>query len=161
MAQQTGNYNQNVMQNYSYYNNNQYVYIDQDEFIRDIRSNKVIGITLQREQEYAQEIQELKELVENYYDKLVKNGVISVPKTAEEIAQDTAQQQQQFMSLVMETMQGMQNEIKELRANGLSDNDIRISEPEVGLNSEKDQSKTRGSTKSNTARKTTVSGKSE
>lgn len=110
------------------------------------REQKKVGIDNRREGELIQEIrerdeaiQDRDELIENWRTVLIENGLLEIPKTPEELAQEMAQEQlktvqesaaeqlriaqeaaQQnnlFMSEMLKTMQSMQYQIEELKNN--------------------------------------------
>lgn len=76
-----------------------------------------IGIDTRKEQEYIGTQSEMQETLDGYYNKLVELGVITPPKSPEEIAREAAEQQNAVMAQMLETMQSMQNEIATLKCN--------------------------------------------
>lgn len=74
-----------------------------------------IGIDTRKELDYTNTISEMQETLDGYYNKLVELGVITPPKSAEEIAAEAAEQQNAVMVQMLETMQSMQNEIATLK----------------------------------------------
>lgn len=102
--------------------------IDQDGIIYEAgtgRKRQVVGIDTQKEQEYIKTIAELRETLDNYYGKLVSLGVITPPKTPEEIAaeqlklaQEQAAQQAEINSKLLEAIGTLKAEIKEIKDHG-------------------------------------------
>ena len=66
-----------------------------------------IGIDTRREQEILTEMSEMRDVLDNYYNKLVELGAITPPKTAEEIVQETAAQQTAVMSEILKALQDL------------------------------------------------------
>lgn len=105
--------------------------IDQDGIIYEAgtgRKRQVVGIDTQKEQEYIKTIAELRETLDNYYNKLVSLGVITPPKTPEEIAaeqlklaQEQAAQQAEINSKLLEAIGTLKAEIKEIKDHGYSE----------------------------------------
>lgn len=86
------------------------------------RKNVQVGIDAQKEKELLLEIDELKEITDNYYNKLVELGVITPPKTAEEIAneqiniiQTKLNEQSEINSTLLDTLKKMNAEIASLK----------------------------------------------
>lgn len=82
------------------------------------RKRQIVGVDSQREQELLNQINDMQVTIDNYYEKLVELGVITPPKTAEEIATEQAAQQSQINQSLLEAINSLKSEIKELRANG-------------------------------------------
>ena len=82
------------------------------------RKRQKVGIDAQREQELLQEMDEMKIVLDNYYEKLVELGEIKPPKTAEQIALEQAAAQSEINQMLLKTMQEMQLQIKGLSENG-------------------------------------------
>lgn len=57
------------------------------------RDPKKVGIDTKREQELLQAIKERDETLDNWREILIENGLLAIPKTPEEIARETAEQQ--------------------------------------------------------------------
>ncbi|KAK9679478.1 hypothetical protein QE152_g39977 [Popillia japonica] len=113
--------------------------IDQDGIIYEAgpgRKRQIVGIDTQKEQDYIKTIAELRETLGNYYNKLVSLGVITPPKTPEEIAaeqlklaQEQAAQQAEINNKLLEAIGALKAEIKEMKEHGYSDEGSEISEP--------------------------------
>lgn len=61
------------------------------------REYKKVGIDSRREQELIQEISERDETLEAWRNVLIENGLLKIPKTAEEIAEEAAREQMRLM----------------------------------------------------------------
>lgn len=61
-----------------------------------------------------QTFDELQAITDSYYDKLVELGVITPPKTAEELAAE----QQKVIADMYDIIKGLKSEIEELKGNG-------------------------------------------
>lgn len=108
--------------------------IDQNGYIRDMstgRRGEVIGIDYQKEEEYKATIAEMQETLDNYYNKLVELGAITIPKTPEQIAQEAAaeqvriaqeqaEQQATINQALLQAIEGLSTELKELKESGNS-----------------------------------------
>lgn len=105
--------------------------LDGTIYTASTRNNRrKIGIDSQREEELLRQINEQEEIIKNYYDKLVEIGIITPPKTSEEIAaeqlrlaQEQAEQQALINQSLLEAISGLQSQIKEMTNNG----DVRSS----------------------------------
>jgi len=87
------------------------------------RKNAQIGIDLQKEQALQKDLVDLQEIVDNYYSKLVELGVITRPKSAEEIAQEQINliqnklDEQTAINLsLVDTLQKINEDLKEMRS---------------------------------------------
>jgi len=60
---------------------------------RATNNNIIIGVDLETVADLKNELESQQEIIDNYYNKLVELGVIEVPKTAEQIASETAEKQ--------------------------------------------------------------------
>lgn len=89
------------------------------------REYKKIGIDSRKEAELVQAIQERDDMLENWRGILIENGLMKIPKTAEEIAQEAANEQLRLMQeertrqmeinqAFMESFEGLSATIKEL-----------------------------------------------
>ena len=76
----------------------------------------IVGVT-------QQTFDELQEMTDKYYDKLVELGVITPPKTAEEIAAE----QQQAMQDMLAIIKDLKTEVEELK-NAKRTSDIKTTE---------------------------------
>jgi len=93
--------------------------IDTDGTIYEIgldRRCKAVGIDLERATELSRDIEQLKEITEDYYNKLVELGAIVPPKTAEEIAREQAAEQAEINKELIATLREMRLELNELKA---------------------------------------------
>lgn len=97
------------------------------------RDSRKVGIDLRREEELIQDIKERDELLDNWRGILIENGLLKLPKTAEEIAQEAAAEQLQLMheqaeqqaeinqalmesnKALMEAVKGLSNTVRELK----------------------------------------------
>lgn len=93
------------------------------------RKRQKVGVDSQREQELLGQIIEIQERLDNYYDKLVELGIIALPKGAEQIAQEAAEQQTALMAQMMETMKTMQDEIRGLKNGNVGSGDAISIQP--------------------------------
>lgn len=127
---------------------------DGNIFSANTRNNGTkIGIDAQREKELLDQISEQEDIIKNYYDKLVELGVIEIPKTPEELAQEQAEQQAMINQQLLEAIGTLNAEIKELKSNEYSRNANENSGIEIGNNCEDDREKPA------TGKKRTESGK--
>jgi len=89
------------------------------------RKRTAIGVDLQRESELLGQIGEMQDVIDNYYQALVKAGIIIPEKTPEEIAQaaaaeqlalakEQAEQQAQINAALLDAVKSLQSEIKEM-----------------------------------------------
>lgn len=90
----------------------QYI-IDNDDILSvDFYNNKQkIGVTLKK-------YQELEDICNTYYDKLVELGAIKKPKTAEELAAEQTEIISQLVDqnkVILQQMQGMQAEMEAIK----------------------------------------------
>lgn len=95
--------------------------IDENGNIWDMaagRKRQVIGIDTQKEEDYLKAISEMQETINNYYEKLVELGILKKEKTAEEIAQEAAENQNKLLSEMIATINSLKTEMKELKENG-------------------------------------------
>lgn len=84
-----------------------------------------IGIDAQKESELLAQISEMQETLDNYREKLIELGVIEVPKTPEQIAQEQAEQQAIVNQQLLEAISALNAEVKELRNSGNDGNSIK------------------------------------
>lgn len=98
------------------------------------RKRQAVGIDAQKEQDYQAQIAEMQERLDQYYNKLVEIGVITPPKSAEQIAQEQAAQQAKINEALLDAVQSLQSEIKELRNNGNAGNGAELGKPPIGEN---------------------------
>lgn len=99
------------------------------------RKRQAVGIDAQKEQDYQTQIAEMQGVIENYYGKLVELGAITPPKSAEQIAQEQAAQQTEINRTLLEAIQGLQSEIRGLKANGDAGSSFKFSEQSIGQDS--------------------------
>jgi hypothetical protein len=112
--------------------------IDLDGNIYEVngyRKGNPIGVDLQKQREYEQTITEMQGRLDEYYSKLVELGVITPPKTAEQIAMEQAQEQQKINQGLLEAITDLKNEISELR--GVNNNVMGEFCTESGINPER------------------------
>lgn len=108
------------------------------------RKRQKVGVDSQREQDLLNQMSEMQGVIENYYNRLVELGEIAVPKSAEQIAQEQAQQQAEINQALLEAISGLQLEIKELRANGDDRNGNADSIQPIGQDSQGNRKTARG-----------------
>jgi len=125
------------------------------------RKRQSVGIDAQKEQEYIAQIAEMQERLDQYYAKLVDLGIISPPKSAEQIAQEQAAQQAEINAKLLEAIGNLQTELGELRKNGDAGNGAAIGRKSIGQDSESDWEKSAASKGSNKPRKKIDPGDSE
>lgn len=103
--------------------------IDLDGVIYQYNANRkgpAVGVDLQREGELLKQIDDMQEVIEKYRDKLVENGIITLPKSPEEIAREAAEaqlaemrkqneQNAKIQAQMLETMKSLQAEITALK----------------------------------------------
>lgn len=139
--------------------------LDGTIYTANMRSNRTkIGIDTEREQELLNQINEQEEIIKNYYDKLVSLGVIEIPKTPEQIAQEQAEQQAIINQQLLEAIGALNAEIKELKgadANGSSRNDFESGIKPSGENSTTDRAKSGSGKGGARSRKTAVAAGAE
>lgn len=85
------------------------------------RDYKKIGIDNRREEELLQQITEMTETLDNWRGVLIDNGLLKIPKTPEEIAQEQAAQQAQINQALLEAISELKSELGVLK-NGNSGN---------------------------------------
>lgn len=95
------------------------------------RDYKKVGIDLRREEELLQQITEMSETLDNWRGVLIENGLLKVPKTPEEIAQEQAAQQAQINQALLEAISELKSELGALK-NGASGNGNAVSVQPVG-----------------------------
>lgn len=102
------------------------------------RKNTKIGIDLQKEASLQRDNEDLQEIVENYYNKLVEVGVITKPKTAEEIAQEQISliqnkldEQTAINASLLDALQQINADLKEVKENGNLRHDHKQDSPEI------------------------------
>ena len=83
------------------------------------RNRREIGIDKQRESELLEQIRQQQERLDEYYDKLVEVGVITPPKTPEQLLQEQAVQQQEINAALLEAIGQLKEEMGALR-NGIA-----------------------------------------
>ena len=121
--------------------------IDESGVIWDFiggRKNKQVGIDSQKESELLAEIEELKEITDNYYNKLVELGVITPPKTAEEIAREQMEtiekrltEQTTINTTMLDALQKLTNEIGRLKEEAEYDESVRHDNKQSSANARK------------------------
>jgi len=107
------------------------------------RKRTAIGVDLQRENELLEQISDMQEVLDNYYQKLVELGAIVPEKSPEEIARETAdrqlelareqaEQQAEINSKLLNAIGALQSEIADMKQNKSSVNsEIVIEEKPV------------------------------
>lgn len=104
--------------------------VDRNGYIRDMsvsRRGEIIGMDYQKEEEYKQTIAAMQETLDNYYNKLVELGAITIPKSPEQIAQEAAaeqlrivqeqaEQQASINSALLSAIENLNSELKELKS---------------------------------------------
>lgn len=105
--------------------------IDKDGTIYSVgtgRERVKVGIDAQREQELLSAMSEMQETLDNWRNVLIENGLLKVPKTAEELAAETAAEQMQFMQrqaqeqaainqALLKAIEGLNHTVEELKNN--------------------------------------------
>lgn len=112
------------------------------------RENKKVGIDTRREQELLNDIGEMRETLDNWREVLISNGLLKIPKTPEEIAQEQAKQQAEINQALLQAIQNLNNQVEALK-NGNTGNGNEPSLNTVGQDSESDRQKPAGSKGSN------------
>lgn len=106
--------------------------IDENGVIWDIatgRKRQAIGVDSQKEQEYIHTITEMQETLDNWREILLENKLLKIPKTPEEIAQEAAAeqlritqeqaaQQSEINKSLLDAINNLNLEIRELKNNG-------------------------------------------
>lgn len=120
------------------------------------RERLKVGIDFQREQELLNAIGEMQETLDNWREVLIKNGLLDIPKTAEELQAEAAAEQMQFMQKQAQE----QAEINQALLKAIEGLNQKVE----GLNNERDNGINNGSIGKNghdikTSRKTTGAGK--
>lgn len=95
------------------------------------RKRQIIGVDTQREQELLGRISEIQERLDQYYNKLVEVGVITPPKSPEQIAQETAAQQTAINQALLDAVNSLKSEIRELKCGGTVGNGDELSDEPV------------------------------
>lgn len=127
--------------------------IDSNGMIRDMstgRRGEIIGVDYQKEDEYKRTIAEMQETLDNYYSKLVELGVIAIPKSPEIIAQEAAAeqlrltqeqatQQAKINEAILGAIENLNAEMKELKTNGRSGNDVKFGTKQSEHDSQSDR----------------------
>ena len=72
------------------------------------------------------QISEMQEVLDGYYNKLVELGVITPPKTAEQIAMERTAEQTEMIKTLFEAISSLKDEISEMK--GAEANDRRNTE---------------------------------
>lgn len=118
------------------------------------RKRQPIGIDMQKEQEYQVQIAEMQGTIDNYFEKLVELGVIQIPKTPEEIAteqlriaQEQAEQQAQINQSLLEAINSLKTELKEMKADEHDRDSSEFGIKSNRQNSTNNRKKPTGSTK--------------
>lgn len=105
--------------------------IDENGIIWDMatgRKRQAIGVDAQKEQEYIQTISEMQETLDNWREILLENKLLNIPKTPEEIAREAAEEQLRMVQeqaaeqaeinkSLLEAINNLNLEIKELKNN--------------------------------------------
>lgn len=111
--------------------------IDKDGTIYSVgtgRERVRVGIDAQREQELLSAMGEMQETLDNWREVLIKNGLLEIPKTAEQLQAEAAAQQIQYMQeqaaeqasinqALLRAIEGLNNTVEELKNNGNANRD--------------------------------------
>lgn len=139
--------------------------MDGNIYSANMRSDRTkIGIDAQKEQELLNQIAEMQETLDNYHEKLVELGVIQIPKSPEQIAQEQAEQQAVINQQLLEAIGALNLEIKELKGvdtNGNSRNNTKSSNEPVEQNSADNREKSAAGKGGTRARKAATSAGDE
>lgn len=92
------------------------------------RRGEAVGIDNQR-------VEEMQEIIDKYYNKLVELGVIKLPKTPEQIIEE----QNQMMHQMLLQMQQLQNEMREMKSNGDNGHSTELSDKQSGQDSKQNR----------------------
>ena len=86
------------------------------------RKRQAVGIDLQREQDLLRTIDEMKEVLDGYYNKLVELGAIVPQKTAEqiaaeqlEVAREQMNKQADINQALLEVIAGLKGELLDIK----------------------------------------------
>lgn len=128
-------------------------YIEKDGsiYVANIRGNQTkVGIDVQRESELLAHIDEITTVMTEYRDKLIELGVLKLPKTPEELAQEQANQQAMINTQLLEAIKVLKDEIKDLKGVNANGNDRLVndgSRDADGNDSENDRAQAGGNQK--------------
>ena len=84
-----------------------------------LRKVALVGIDIDSEQELREELNQAYIQLEEYRDKLIELGVIEIPKSAEQIAIEQAEEQREINREFMMAIKGLTSKIEKMEAGGI------------------------------------------